>query len=356
VRDGRLGRDRDIVVEAWYPAKPGSEIGKPRLGYDIRQHVPPKQQEELADAANVTYQACECFRELPVADGGPFPVVIYVHGTGAFRTESLHSQTHWASRGFVVFAADHPGIQLRDMLGVLDGIVPPEVKQKDDARGILKSLSGLPHSAPSFASLAGRLDTSKVGAVGHSAGGFAVDELSDDADVLIPMAGLAPTVTPARARSTLALAARNDSIVGYARELASFAKLRGLPGTDLRRFASVDGLGHLFCSDLCWIGASAGGLVEIAEAHGIRAASLFRSLGQDGCAFLNKQAGPRYLEPACGWQFVNFASAAALEETLRCDNRMAAQLSRIKTVMPIPAGCPRDMVFDYEESEPQFFV
>ncbi|CAK0891426.1 unnamed protein product [Prorocentrum cordatum] len=146
------------------------------------------------------------------------------------------------------------------------------------------------------------------------------------------------------------------AIVGYARELASFAKLRDLPGTDLRRFASVDALGHLFCSDLCWIGASAGGLVEIASAHGIRAASWFQSLGQDGCAFLNREVGSRYLEPSCGWRFVNFASAAALEETLRCDTRMAAPLSRIKTVMPIPPECPRDMVFDYEESVPQFVI
>lgn len=197
---------------------------------------------------------------------------------------------------------------------------------------------------------------SKVAAVGHSAGGFAVDQLADDADVLIPMAGLAETAPPTRARSTLALAARNDTIVGYARELASFAKLKGLPGSDLRRFASVDALGHLFCSDLCWIGASAGGMVGIAEAHGIKAARLFGSLGQDGCAYLNKKVGPRFLEPACGWQFVNFASAAALEETLRCDARMAAQLSRIKTAMTIPPGCPRDMVFDYDERAPQFVI
>merc|ERR1711972_498206 len=122
-----------------YPAVPGSEKGKDVFGYDIREHVPPKQQALLKDAANVTYQSCDCFAELPIA-AGVFPVILYIHGTAAFRTESLHQQTHWASRGFVVVAADHPGIQLYDIFGIADAHIPPKVDQEGDARGILAAL------------------------------------------------------------------------------------------------------------------------------------------------------------------------------------------------------------------------
>jgi dienelactone hydrolase len=343
VPDGTSGT-RTITVEAWYPAVPGSESGRETVSYDIREHVPPKQQAKLVDAANVTSQACECYRDLPVADGS-FPVLVMIHGTAAFRTASQHQQSHWASRGFIVFAADHPGIQLKDLLGIVDLIPPPKTDQAGDARGMLQAIAGLPEAAPDFAPLGGHVDLERVGVSGHSAGGMACKDLGDVADVLVPMAGYSPVPGP-RLKSTLVLAARNDTIVNYELETASFASCEASP----KRFASVDALGHLFCSDLCWIGESAGGIVKIAEDHGIEVAKAFESLGQNGCAYLNPIEGTAFLEPKCGWQVVNYASSAAFEEKLRCDAGMIQALSNMKTAMPIPAGCSENMVFDYQES------
>lgn len=343
VRDGRFGLRRTITVEAWYPAPPGSDLGKDPLAYDIRQHIPAEQRAKLKDAANVTRQPCDCYRDLPIADG-PFPVVLMIHGFAAFRTASLHQQTHWASRGFVVVAADHPGIQLLDLLGVTDGHVLPKRNQEGDARAILAALSRLPASAPSLGRLAGHLDLGRLAVVGHSAGGFACDQLGDVADVLIPMSGFSPRPGP-RVKSTLVLGARNDTIATYRREVGSYENSTVVP----RRFASVDALGHLFCTDLCWIGASAGGVVQIAVAHGIKVARFFESLGQNGCAYLNKPDGARFLNPQCGWLFVNYASSAALEEVLRCDASMAGRLSRMQTELPSQPGCPSGIVFDYRQ-------
>lgn len=344
VADGRFGLKRALTVEVWYPAVPGSEKGKDAFGYDIREHIPPKQRAMLKDAANVTYQTCDCFEDLPVAVGS-FPVVLYIHGTAAFRTESLHQQIHWASRGFVVVAADHPGIQLYDMLGIVDGLIPPKTNQSGDARGILTALQTSPPD--SFEVISRHLDWTRVAVVGHSAGGFATDTLGDVADVLIPMAGFAPKhATASRVKSSLVLAARNDTIVEYASEQDAYNKLTLVP----RRFASVDALGHLFCSDLCWIGADAGGIVQIALDHGIEVAKAFAALGENGCAYLNKKSGTHYLEPQCGWAFVNYASAGVLEEVLRCDTSMTAKLTAIKTKLQPPPGCPADFVFDYRET------
>jgi len=296
----------------------------------------------LEDAANETYQQCECYRELPVADG-EFPVLVFIHGTAGFRTQSLHQMTHWASRGFVVFSADHPGIQLKDLLGLADLIPPPSTDQAGDARGILKAVAQLSQSSPSFSSLAGHVDMTRVGASGHSAGGFSIEQFGDVADVLVPMAGGAP-VPGTRLKSTLVLSANKDGVAGD--QQSAYTKSKVSP----KRFADVANLDHLFCSDLCWIGVDAGGIVQIAEDHGIAVAALFGGLGTDGCAYLNEKKGTKFLEPECGWQFTNYASAAAFEETLRCDATMAGKLSNIKTELPIPSACPSDMVYDYRES------
>merc|ERR1712227_914973 len=129
--------------------------------------------------------------------------------------------------------------------------------QEGDARGILKAFQD---SIPdAFATLSGHMDWHRIAVVGHSAGGFAVDAMGDVADVIVSMAGFAPKQA-GRVKSSLMLAARNDTIVNYGFEVAAYTNQTIAP----RRFASVDALGHLFCSDLCWIGASAGGIVQIA--------------------------------------------------------------------------------------------
>ncbi|MBL8718411.1 MAG: hypothetical protein JNL79_20685 [Myxococcales bacterium] len=105
-----------LVTEVWYPAVVGSDAGKTKLQYDIRKHLPPADAAKIPDADN-PLQACDCYADLPMDTAhGPYPLVLFIHGTAAFRTQSASQATHWASRGFVVVAADHPGIGLQDIL------------------------------------------------------------------------------------------------------------------------------------------------------------------------------------------------------------------------------------------------
>lgn len=68
----------------------------------------------------------EAYRDLPIdADFGPYPVIVFVHGTAGYRYTSLPQMTHWASRGFVVLAADHPGLNLQDLLITACGTTAP---------------------------------------------------------------------------------------------------------------------------------------------------------------------------------------------------------------------------------------
>lgn len=189
------------------------------------------------------------------------------------------------------------------------------------------------------------MDFTKVGIAGHSAGGMALKDLGDIADVLIPMSGGA--VNPgSRLKSTMVLSAENDTIVNYAGDKRNYENCKVTP----KRFAGAERLGHLFCTDLCYIGESAGGVVGIALDAGIWVARAFEGLGSNGCAYLNPKKGTDFLAPHCGWQFTNYATSALFEEVLRCDKDMTAALTNMKTQIPIPEGCPKSLVVDYEES------
>ena len=101
-----------LTTEVWYPAKIGSQAGKAYAQYDIREQLPDKDATKIPDAKN-PLQNCDCHRDLPLdTEHGKYPVVLFIHGTAAFRTQSLTQMTHWASRGFVVLSADHPKIRL----------------------------------------------------------------------------------------------------------------------------------------------------------------------------------------------------------------------------------------------------
>merc|ERR1712232_592632 len=145
--------------------------------------------------ANETFQPCDCFAKLPIANG-KFPVVLYAHGAFCWRTTSLHQQTHWASRGFVVVAADHPGLQMYDWLNVLNLKTLPYSNQEGDLRGMLSAITDIASSAPSLASLAGHLDMERVAVTGWSAGTSGIAHVGDVADVMIAMAGVPPRGGP----------------------------------------------------------------------------------------------------------------------------------------------------------------
>lgn len=199
----RHGRDRVLPLETWYPAH---AIGnQPSLVYDLREWLPPKDAAKLPGSAKSlgVDQPCEvldgrnasawCYRDLPLAAAGTsrFPVIVFIHGTAGFRTQSLHLVTHWASRGFVVIAADYPGINLRDLLEDTEfGPKPPAPDQAADTRDIIAALRQGTLPMQSFFPK-GSLDfDERLAVIGHSAGAFAAQRLGDVAQVgvLYPLA------------------------------------------------------------------------------------------------------------------------------------------------------------------------
>jgi len=288
-----------LVTEVWYPAEPGSARGRERVVYDVREELPASERGKIPDRDN-PWQTCECHRDLPL-DGarGPYPAVLFFHGTAAFRTQSLSQATHWASRGFVVLAADHPGLYLGDLLA-FEGVADLE----GDGRALLAALRA---PAGGLAFLAGHVDAARLAVTGHSAGGKAAAAFSSEPGVRViaPMAyaGVAPGTA---VESVLVLGALDDQVAAWSRQVEGYA---GSPAP--KRLLGIADAGHLVFSDLCAMRNAAGqDLVEIAIEHGVQNASL-AALLWDGCA-------PEQIPPAEGWAIVNHATTAVFEQVLQC--------------------------------------
>lgn len=306
-----------LQAEVWYPAEDPA-AGLEPVVYDIRDALPASEQDKISDEDN-PWQTCDCYRDLPLDEAhGPYPVVLFVHGTAGFRSQSLPHMVHWASRGFVVIAADHPGLWLADLLSLAcgQGSVP------QDLQGNLDSLiAAVRGEVPGLEAFGDRLDATRIATSGHSAGGGAVASTGDRAQVVIPMA--AGGVEPGGAlASSLVLGAMSDSVVAFSNQVDGYENT-----PPRKRLVGISNTGHLAFSEMCALRNAAGDdLVTIAEASGVC------GVGLAGGLF---QCDESFVPDPDGWDIIHFASAAVLEETLHCEPRAAEALARIGERYPV---------------------
>jgi dienelactone hydrolase len=310
----------ELTAEVWYPAVRGSEAAVPPTAYDLRDQLPPSEQSKIPDSDN-PLQGCNCYPDLPI-DGshGPYPVVVFVHGTASFRHQSLSQVTHWASRGFVVVAADHPGLRLGHLLGRLCPGNPTGTQNLSrDLDAIIAALA-----APSgdLGFLAGRIDATRVAVAGHSAGGSAAAAASTKPGVrvVIPMAGGQAVAAATTLEQTLFLGGRADTIVPWSGVSGAYQQ-----SPSPKRLAGLANAGHLAFSDLCETrNAEDQNLLDIAIEHRICGARLAGSLFD---------CDPSYLDGPTAAAIVNDATSTVLETTLQCRDGLP-DLSELRTRYP----------------------
>jgi predicted dienelactone hydrolase len=304
-----------LTTEVWYPARWESQDGKPKVRYDLRQQLPTAEQGKIPDD-HAPWQSCECYRDLPIDElRGPFPVVLFLHGLASFRTQSATQTTHWASRGFVVLAADHPGLRLADILtGRLSG------DQVADAGKILDAVAD-PQGSLSF--LRGRLAQTRLAVAGFSAGGRTAGGMGSrpGVQVLIVMASRGVEAGSSLV-SALIMGGNQDATAPYPRQQSGYES-----SPRRKRLVGLSQAGHLAFTDLCAAGREHGGLFRIAVAYGVTGASGFEALASDGCK-------PEQLPPEDGWRIINHATAAALEEVLQCAPARASALEALGAGFP----------------------
>jgi hypothetical protein len=288
-----------LKTEVWYPAVPGSEAGKTKDWIDTREYMP----DSDPVATDPIFQI-NSYKNLAIDSGyGPYPVIIYVHGTGSFRTASHALFTHWASRGFVVICADNPGIMMGDLLeGGCGALLSAD--QKGDTQDLLAAVR---NQSSGLSFLSGRVATDRIGLGGHSAGGAAIKGLGGErgVQVIIPMASSGVN-SGTYVKSALVMGGLEDGT-------ATPSIVRGgYEDTPIKkRLVMIPDAGHMAFTSVCGIVTSSdedlGALATVAN---------------DGC-------GSRYMDPAKSTQIVNFASTAVYEETLMCSSTSAGQIDTI---------------------------
>jgi predicted dienelactone hydrolase len=162
--------DRVLDTAIWYPAPPGS--GPVDSFYNAVLDAP-----------------------LDLS-GGPYPIVMFSHGSCGYPEQSIFLTALLAQHGFIVVAPPHPGNTIYDFPSCNSGDAIVEAIQ-ERPRDILYVLDEmLAADGSPLSAFLGAIDETKIGMMGHSFGGFTtyrVLVLDSRFDVAVP---LAPAVPP----------------------------------------------------------------------------------------------------------------------------------------------------------------
>ena len=346
---GRTSLDLDgVEVTVLYPVTTeGAAQGTAVTSISSSVAFPEAFREVVVEAAPFLVQELpvDLYDGAPVADDGPFPVLLYSHGAGGHPSFYINTMAHSASWGYVVAAPNHPSRNLA--AGV--GVTPDELTSTDteDLVATVEALNAA--NADSGDLLYEAVDTSQLAAAGHSAGGGASARLALEGEVagsrLATIIGQAPSppvslsaiigdadASEEERNTTLAaaldeltppdlpvllVAGERDAVIPLGRIQATYDWL-GTP----KQLVVLANAGHNPVLDVCAPIREQGGLVALAgglaDAFGPGVAGLL-ARGEDGCVegYLDPQAGfdvTRHLTVAqLRWVFGTDPSRASLE-------------------------------------------
>ncbi len=169
---GTIGTRR-MLVEIWYPAT--DEIkGQDETPFDLRAEAPPDLLEKLGLATLPVVPSGGVRDAAPRKDDGPFPLVVFSHGNGGIRIQSVFLTRHLASHGYVVAAPDHTGDTLLDLveageINTMD-LLMSAADRPFDIRGVIDEMLRLSEAEED--PLFGLVDEERIAVSGHSFGGF----------------------------------------------------------------------------------------------------------------------------------------------------------------------------------------
>jgi hypothetical protein len=264
------GGPRRFRAHVWYPAQPSPDLNPEPWVSDWDVVVP-----ALARSMGLPgwfldhtrYTNSHAVRSLPVASG-TFPVVIYSHGWNRFGSVAINQIEALVSNGYVVVAPDHTygavaTMDHEESVISYDPAALPDRQEVGDqayfeaaeqlvgtfAGDIVTVLDRLDEGADGpFAAISDVVDLTRVGVVGHSAGGGAAVTVCLTEERCDAVLGLDPWVEPFSVRTLRveatrpALFMRSDGWRGTAND----SLLRGIAGRSqaVTYWLGIDGAGH----------------------------------------------------------------------------------------------------------------
>jgi dienelactone hydrolase len=308
-----------VPVELWYPANPDSYHGS-QATYNVEDWLPAALKPLFKNVKPVRYPSGG-IRGAEV-HSGRFPVVLFSHGYSGWRSQSTFLTAHLASWGFVVASPEHASRDLTEVLSSLGkSSTPASGADVNDLRSTLDYLAAQNDADGSY--LKGHLDLSRVAAVGHSAGGAAVEKLAvvdSRIKTFIGLAGAAygsfgSTATGAGSEAPkvpgMIEFGLNDHIVKGA-SLVNAYNLMHSP----KRLITLSGQGHLVFADICQIAPGRGGLLGLAKEAGLPIPEQLKGLGSDGCL-------PPDVAVTTAWPVIKQSVTAQLRWTLGLDENQS---------------------------------
>jgi dienelactone hydrolase len=216
-------RDRALQTTIWYPAPPGS--GPIAAAYAAVLDAP----------LDLT--------------GGPYPLLMFSHGSCGYPNQSLFLTALLASHGFVVVAPPHPGNTLSDFpgCGSSQALVTSFAERPQDILYVLDQMlaADLDSGSPFF----GAIDETRLGMSGHSFGGlttYLTIPLEPRFKIALPMAPAVPG-SPVLDVPSLTMLGQIDSVVNNPAIRTAYAD-----ALSPKYLVEIANAGHFAFSDACF--------------------------------------------------------------------------------------------------------
>lgn len=168
-------RDRPLTVDVWFPLAEGAS-GEPQRYSFVTGDYYESPRAVAADSSMIS-------------PDGPFPLVVYTHGSGGLRyIHSDYTET-LASHGYLVVAADHTGNTTVDQfLDTEDDGATIAFNRPRDVQVLIDEM--LNPESQETVGFVGSVDPDSIAVTGHSLGGYAtyavVSGMKNEAGTVLP--------------------------------------------------------------------------------------------------------------------------------------------------------------------------
>lgn len=299
----------DRSVEVYYPAAAGSTTGKDPAVYEQTEPIPESMLAALPSipaGVDLTVKV-PAVRDVAVGTDRPFPLVIFSHGAGGWRSVYGSTLAGLASWGFVVASTDYLEYGLLASFTGGGDQAAKRTQAVDSAKATIDLL--VTAGRTDGDRFSGAIDAKRIAAAGHSAGGGTMFGLLDEPRVkaVIGWAPVGPQTPVTSTTPTLIIGGASDSAITPDTMAATFAALQ-----PPKRYVDVAKMGHNAFSDACLAIRGGTDLIGLAKSLGISIPDRLLELGRNGC-------GADDLDTAQGWKIIQHFTVAELRDVFGID-------------------------------------